>query len=122
MYNMTDIQRNFYNLNVRAINKGNYKRKPTTEEERQMLQLDFAGTPERLREYLHIYDGIQSEILSTIRFDKNSDLSTTYLGRVDTTRASKIKVEETFPISEQGYTLGKLLDGSECQILFGYWS
>ena len=33
------------------------------------------------------------------------------------TRASKIKVEETFPISEQGYTVGKLLDGSECQIL-----
>ena len=33
------------------------------------------------------------------------------------TRASKIKVEETFPISKQGYTLGKLLDGTECQIL-----
>ena len=26
-------------------------------------------------------------------------------------------VEETFPISEQGYTEGKLLDGTECQIL-----
>ena len=39
-------------------------------------------------------------------------LSTTYLGRVDTIRTSKIKVEETFPISE-----GKLLDRPECQIL-----
>ena len=28
-----------------------------------------------------------------------------------------IKVEETFSISEQGYTVGKLLDGTECQIL-----
>ena len=46
-----------------------------------------------------------------------TDLSTTYLGGVDTTRASKIKVEETFLISEEGYTVGKLLDGSECQIL-----
>ena len=74
--------------------------------------------PEKLREeYLDIYDGIQSEILSTTRFDENSDLSTTYLGRVDITRASKIKMEETFPISEQGYTVGKLLDGSECEIL-----
>ena len=27
------------------------------------------------------------------------------------------KVEESFPISEQGYMLGKLLDGTECQLL-----
>ena len=26
-------------------------------------------------------------------------------------------MEESFPISEQGYTIGKLLDGTECQIL-----
>ena len=30
---------------------------------------------------------------------------------------SKIKAEESFSILEQGYTLGKLLDGTECQIL-----
>ena len=33
------------------------------------------------------------------------------------TRASKIKAEERFPISEQGYTVGKLLDDTECQII-----
>ena len=33
------------------------------------------------------------------------------------TRASKIKAEEKFPISEQGYMVGKLLDATECQIL-----
>ena len=33
------------------------------------------------------------------------------------TRTSIIKVEGTFPISEQRYTVGKLLDGTECQIL-----
>ena len=32
------------------------------------------------------------------------------------TRASKIKAEEKFPTSEQGYMIGKLLDGTECQI------
>ena len=32
------------------------------------------------------------------------------------TRASKIKVEEKCPISEQGYIVGKLLSGTECQI------
>ena len=30
---------------------------------------------------------------------------------------NKIKAEESFPISEQGYTIGKLLDGTECQTL-----
>ena len=83
-----------------------------------MLELDFGDTPEKLKEeYLDIYKGIQTEILSTTRFDENSDLSTTYLGRVDITRASKIKAEETFPISDQEYAVGKPLDGTECQIL-----
>ena len=73
--------------------------------------------PEKLKgEYLDMYEGIQSEEISTTRFEENSDLSTTYLGRVDTTRVSKIKVEERFPILEQGYTVGVLLDGTECQI------
>ena len=83
-----------------------------------MLELDFGDTPEKLKEeYLDIYDGIQSEILSTTRFDEYSDLSTIYIGRVDITRARKIKVEEMFPISEQGYMVAKLFDGTECQIL-----
>ena len=55
--------------------------------------------------------------MSTTRFDENLDLSTRYLGRVDIIRVSKTKVEERFPISEQGYMVGKLLDGIECQIL-----
>ena len=41
----------------------------------------------------------------------------TYLGRIDMTKASKIKAEEKFPISEQGYMVGQLLDGTEYQIL-----
>ena len=44
-------------------------------------------------------------MLSTTRFDENSDLSTTYLGRVNTTKTSKIKIEESFLISEQGYIM-----------------
>ena len=47
-------------------------RKPNTEVERQMLELDFGDMPEKSREeYLDIYDGIQSEVLSTTRFDEN---------------------------------------------------
>ena len=96
--------KNFYNLNIKAVNKVNYKRRHNIKmEERQMLELDFGGMSEKLKkEYLDIYHGIHSEILSTTRFDENSDLHIKYLERVDTTRASKIKAEETFPISEQG--------------------
>ena len=57
-------------------------------------------------EYLDVYNSIQSEILSTTRFDENSDLRTIYLGKADRSRNNKIKAEESFPISEQGYTMG----------------
>ena len=78
-----------------------------------MLDLDFGDRPVKFREeYLDIYNGIQLEILNTTRFDENLDLSTTFLGKVDTIRATKIKAKETVPISEQGYTVGKLLDGT----------
>ena len=83
-----------------------------------MIELDFGPTPNILKEeYIDIYEGIQSEIVYTTRFDENSDLSTTCLGKSDRPKNDKLKAEESFPISEQGYTLGKLLDGSECQLL-----
>ena len=69
------------------------------------------------KEYLHVYEGIQSEIVNTTRFDENSDLSTTYFGKSDKTKNDKLKVEESFPILEHGYTSGRLLDGTECQLL-----
>ena len=40
-----------------------------------------------------------------------------YLGQTDMKRDTKIKAEERFPITGQGFTSGKLLDGMECQIL-----
>ena len=36
---------------------------------------------------------------------------------MDKSKNDKLKAEESFPISEQGYTLGKLLDGTQCQML-----
>ena len=60
-----------------------------------------------------MYDEVKSELVSTTKVDDNSDLSTTYLGRINMTRLDKIKAEEKFSISEQGYTVGKLLDGME---------
>ena len=56
-------------------------------------------------------------MMYTNRFDENSDLSTTYLGQTKMTRETRIKVEEKISITGQGLNLGKLLDGTECQIL-----
>ena len=64
-----------------------------------------------------MYDRVRSEVLCTTKFDENSDLSTRYFSMIDKTRLNKIKVEERFPISEQGYTVAKLSHGTECQIL-----
>ena len=66
---------------------------------------------------MDLCEGIHSEVLSSNRFVKNSDISTTYLGRVDIENQHKLKAEESFPISEHGYILGRLLDGTECQLL-----
>ena len=65
-----------------------------------------------------MYEGIQSDIVSSSRFDENSDISMTYLGKLGQEESqNKLKAEEAFPISENGYTLGRLLDGMECQLL-----
>ena len=43
---------------------------------------------------MDIYEGIQSEIVSSNRFDENSDLSIMYLGRGDKENQNKLKAEE----------------------------
>ena len=40
----------------------------------------------------------------------------TYLGRIGK-GDQQLKAEESFPISKHGYTSGRLLDGTECQLL-----
>ena len=39
------------------------------------------------------------------------------MGKSDKTRNDKLRAEESFLISEHGYTSGRLLDGTECQLL-----
>ena len=83
-----------------------------------MLEVDFDIKPEMLKSnYLDMYEDIHTEMVYTNRFDENSDLSTTYLGQTKMTRDTRIKAEEIFPITRQGFASGKLLDGTECQIL-----
>ena len=51
-----------------------------------LLSINLIESPGRSRaEYLDRYEGIKTEIIDTTRFDENSDVSTTYLGRIDMT-------------------------------------
>ena len=70
--------KNVYDLDIKAVNLKNHKKRSNKEEERQMLELVFTDTPVKLKgDYLDMYEGIQSEVISTTRYDENSDLSTT---------------------------------------------
>ena len=83
-----------------------------------MLEVNLIESLDRLKEeYLDRYVGVNSEIVDTTRFDENSDLSTTYLGKINMTQNEDLMVEQKFSISKSGHTLGKLMDGMECQIL-----
>ena len=111
--------KNFHVMLVKSTNKNkiNIGRKQR-EKDRPTLEVSLVDTSGRLpEEYLDRYEGVKSEILITTRFDENSDLSMTYLGETNMIRDHKMAAEEKFPMSEQGYTSGKLLDGMECQIL-----
>ena len=87
-------------------------------EERETLDIDFRIYPYILKsKYLDAYEGVYAEMVYANKFNENSDLSRTYLGETKMTRDIKIKGEEKFPITGQGFASGKLLDGTECQIL-----
>ena len=126
---MIKVQK-YRNLGINAVNK--CKNNLDLKEGRDVIELDFGPAPNILKEdnldvieldfgpapnilkedNLDVYKGIQSEIVNTTIFDENSDLSTTYLGKSDRPKINKIKAEEYFSISEQGYMLGQLLDGT----------
>ena len=104
-----------HSLSVKPVNR--YKIKPDMGKE--FKEVDFCTIAQNLQEeYLDVYEGIQLDIVSSSRFDENSDISTTYLGKLEHKESQdKLKAEESIPISENGYTLGRLLDGTKCQLL-----
>ena len=81
-----------HTLSVRPINRNRVK--PDTGKE--FRELDFGAVPQNFQEeYLEVYEGIQSDIVSSSRFDENSDISTTYLGKVESKESQdKLKGEE----------------------------
>ena len=110
--------KDFHAMTVRPVNNKRLNSVLKDKNEDISLRVDLTDILNGLKEeYLDRYKGVISEILNTTRFDENTDLSTTYLGKLRMTQGDKINVEERFLIMKQGYTVGNLLDGTECQIL-----
>ena len=62
------------------------------------MELDFGAMPIiPHEEHLDVCEGIQSDLVNITRFDENSDLSTTHLGRSDKTRNDKLKGGKIIP-------------------------
>ena len=105
-------------LTIRPLEEKKHKRLFSTIEikEDQIPYMIFEEN--KVKEaYFDRYEGVQSEISQVTRFDESTDLSTTYFGRINQTRKSVIRAEESFPISGQGYTVDKLSDKTDCSIL-----
>ena len=111
--------KNCHAMSVKSIskNKTNMGRKQG-EKDRPTSEVSLVDMSDKLtEECLDRYKGVKSEILVTTRFDENSNLSMTYLGKTDMIRDHKFAAEVKFSMSQQGYATGKLLDSTECQIL-----
>ena len=98
-------------------------------EEGERMNIDFGESPNVLKDkYMDVYEDVFAEVVTTNRFDENVDLSTTYLGKIGMRMEDIMKAEESFPISEQGFVMGRILNGEECQILLDtgmsryYWT
>ena len=79
--------KNFHSLTIRSVkpNKVVEDTKGRNKNE-SLLEVNFVDSSDRSKEeYLDRYEGIKPEIVDTTRFDENSHLSTTYLGKVNMT-------------------------------------
>ena len=106
---------NFDSINCH-VNEDIYKN--VKEQEMLKTSIDISGMSEKLKsDYLDVYDGVYTEVISTNRFDEDTHLGTTYLVQTDMSRKTEVKAKESFAMNAAGYTRGELLDGTECEIL-----
>ena len=81
---------NFDSLNY-CVNEDIYKE--LNEQEMLKTSIGFSGVSEKVKsDYFRcVVDGVYAEVISTNRFDEDTDLSTTYLGQTDMSRKTEGK-------------------------------
>ena len=96
-YVMSDGSETFHYLNIDQVN---YRQEIGLYRELQEKRLlnanvNFDGSPDRLKvEYLDVYEGVYAKVISTDRFDEDTDLSTKYLGQLEMTKNTEVKAKE----------------------------
>ena len=64
--------KNFCDLDIKTVDQKGYRKIYGKGEKRQIQVLDFGDTQDKLKgEYLDMYEGIQSKVISATRFDEN---------------------------------------------------
>ena len=107
------------NLNIDTLDYRDHKELyfKLREKKGETLDIDFGLYPDVIKSrYLDVYEDVYAQMVYASKFNEDSDLSMMYLGKTKMTRDTRIKAEERFPITCQGFASGKLLDGMECQI------
>ena len=96
-----------HSLNIKPV----YRYKVRPDEEREFREVDFGMNSQNLQdEYLDIYEGIHSDIVSSSRFDENSDISTTYLGNIGWEESqNKLKSRGVIPYIRKWLHLGQAI-------------
>ena len=76
--------KDFHAMTVRPVNNKNLNTVSKIKNKGDIsLEVDLTDSLHGLQEkYLDKYEGVISEILNTTRFDENTDLNTTYLGKL----------------------------------------
>ena len=98
-YVISDGSETFHKLNIDQMNYRHERDLYKELQEKELVSADvnFGGSPEKLKaEYLNVYEGVYAKVISTDRFDEDTD---TYLGQVDMTRSTEVKAEDNFPIT-----------------------
>ena len=87
------------------------------EKKGETLDVDFGLYPDVTKSrYLDAYEDVYAEMVYANKLNKNLDLSMMYLGQIEMMRDTKIKAEERFPITGQGFASGKLLDAQNVKL------
>ena len=78
--------KNIHSMIIKPVNTSRINKEMKCKNKNEsLLKVNLTDVTDRSKEeYLDRYEGIKTEILNTTRFDKNSDLSTTYLGKTNT--------------------------------------
>ena len=83
----------FHKLNIDLLNYGQNKDLYKELKEKELLNasVNFGRSPEKLKaDYLDVYEGVYAEVISTDRFDEDTDLSTTNVAQVNMTRNTEV--------------------------------